>query len=382
MQNSSSGRIVVSVLAFYAIVLAAYSVGYTTNHVIDVTSFVHAGVRQCLTFCDGLYIYPDSGYDGQMYYLMARHPLDYKMLKNIISVNQVAYRYQRIMYPLLVRFLSLGVASLIPYIMLAANLAFVALSAVVYQRLLAANGRPSILSLCAPLVIGLFVSVLLDLVEPMWFFLVLAGYYLLKAGRDRLSVIVFSVAFLTKETTFLILAPAVVYFLLKKETGRAALFASPFVVFLAWQLLIYSATGIFPFIDSVTHSANTLWIVESVGGTLGSGSPSMLPVYVILISCLLSIPVAAVAFRRDITPASTLFLANALFILPFMLKQIQWEDLFAASRSALPLVSTMLLYLAESGDRKTWYVLLPFVAMTFLLSGFYLIKALSTLALS
>src|SRR5437016_499901 len=71
------------------------------------------------------------GYDGQFYYQIARDPLQAAQY-----LDQPAYRYQRIVYALLVAVLSVGQVSLIPYMLLLVNFVSVVLGTELVARLL------------------------------------------------------------------------------------------------------------------------------------------------------------------------------------------------------------------------------------------------------
>ena len=60
------------------------------------------------------------GYDGRFSFHIATNPWGGAAL----GLDQPAYRYQRIFYPLLVHFLSLGQASVVPWMMIGVRVSF------------------------------------------------------------------------------------------------------------------------------------------------------------------------------------------------------------------------------------------------------------------
>src|SRR3984893_1910126 len=88
--------------------------------------YVHIGPRFVLHDPDA-----KAGYDGQFYYQIARDPLHAAPF-----LDKPAYRYQRIVYPLLVAILSVGQAKLIPYMLLLVNFVSIVLGTEVFARLL------------------------------------------------------------------------------------------------------------------------------------------------------------------------------------------------------------------------------------------------------
>ncbi|MFH1055767.1 MAG: hypothetical protein V1744_06730 [Candidatus Altiarchaeota archaeon] len=371
--------LVFSTLLLYFIALSSYSIVWTESHNLDLTVFVHAGEKLGLEF-PGVYTYPGSeGYDGQIYLLIAEHPLDLSKMREVDSEQCIYYRYQRILYPLTVHALSLGSIRLMPYMMLLVNLVSVLLSTVVFHKLLSLSKHPLAYSLYLPMTTGLFLSVLLDLTEPMWVLFILAAFYFLSRGEHVKSAAFILLASFTKETTLLLVVPLVLHYLYIRDSRTAIVFLASLVPFLMWQGVLFSVFGSVPLLYSMTFSTDYQWLYDSLLSNLTSPQIPMLPVYLILATIPAAIVVSLSAFRRNKSAVTTVLLANSMLILLLLVKKIPWEDVFAASRTILPLALVALIYLAESGDRKTHYVLLPSAVLTLLLSVFYLIKAVSIL---
>src|SRR3989344_7825556 len=85
---------------------------------------------------DGIYLVPpSSGYDGQFYYLLARRPFDFETISRTIDFP--AWRYQRIVYPVTVWFLSLfGQATLVALFLPLVNIVSVGMSVYLLGRIL------------------------------------------------------------------------------------------------------------------------------------------------------------------------------------------------------------------------------------------------------
>lgn len=139
-----------------------------------------------------------AGYDGQFYYQIARDPLHAAQF-----LDQPAYRYQRIVYPLLVAALSVGQASLIPYMLLLVNFVSVVLGTELVARLLIKNKLSPWFSLAFGLYFGQAASFLCDLTEPLTYFLVCLGLLLLLRKRPTWAATIWGLAVLSRETAIL-----------------------------------------------------------------------------------------------------------------------------------------------------------------------------------
>ena len=97
------------------IVVLAIAAGFVllvlSAHQWDPMAFVRLGTRYSQGDPDGT-----IGYDGQFVYQIALHPLNATPYLDI-----PAYRYQRILYPVVGRIVGLGQPSLIPWALIALN---------------------------------------------------------------------------------------------------------------------------------------------------------------------------------------------------------------------------------------------------------------------
>jgi hypothetical protein len=158
------------------------------------------------------------GYDGQFYYFLAADPTharDY--------IEQPGFIYSRIAYPMTVRALSGGNASVVPYMLVLVNIAAAVGGTLAVAFLLRRRGLPPLYALLYGLFPGLVISVLRDLTEPMAFALAAAGLAVFDPrSRWRLlgSASLFGLAMLTRETVALF--PAILALALLVGAGTAA----------------------------------------------------------------------------------------------------------------------------------------------------------------
>jgi hypothetical protein len=142
-----------------------------------------------------------AGYDGQFFYYIAVDPVNARYY-----TDDPAYRYMRILYPLLARALALGQTQAIPYALIAINWIAIAGGTLVVGLWLKQRGRSPWFALVYGLYPGLFIGLQRDLSEPLAYALVALAIYFFDFGGPRRilwSGISFALAALTRETTVL-----------------------------------------------------------------------------------------------------------------------------------------------------------------------------------
>jgi hypothetical protein len=202
--------------------------------------------------------YNASGYDGQFYYYIALDPVQARP-----HIDNPAYRYTRILYPIVARLLAFGQPDLIPYALITVN--WLALAGGTLA--LAAWLRRKALSPWFALVYGLYPGLLSalhrDLTEPLSYALVALGIYLFDfGGHKRLfwAGISFALATLTREVCAVFGVTYGVALLFDRSAGvtwqarlaanwrRAALLlvlvCAPFALYKALLLLWLGSAGV------------------------------------------------------------------------------------------------------------------------------------------
>lgn len=175
-----------------------------------------------------------AGYDGQFYYQIARDPLHAAQF-----LDQPAYRYQRIVYPLLVAALSVGQARLIPYMLLLVNFVSVVLGTELVARLLIKKKLSPWFSLAFGLYFGQAASFLCDLTEPLTYFLVCLGLLLLLRKRLTCAAIIWGLAVLSRETAMLFPLGYIAMYLYQRRWQNASrLLLLSIVPTAAWYFIV------------------------------------------------------------------------------------------------------------------------------------------------
>ncbi len=157
------------------------------------------------------------GYDGQFAYAIAVDPDG-----SAPRMDVPAYRYQRILYPMLARVVGLGQAGLIAWALILINLIALAAGTAILEAILVEHGSSRWHALAYGLFAGALMPVRLDLTEPLAYALALSGVWSALRGRCLLSGVLLALAALTKETTLLLAAGIVGAQLARHAAGRAA----------------------------------------------------------------------------------------------------------------------------------------------------------------
>lgn len=181
-----------------------------------------------------------AGYDGQFAYQIALSPA---YAAPFIDVP--AYRYQRILYPLLARWLALGNPVLIPWSLIAVNLLAIGAGTWATAQILPALGVSRWFALGYGLYGGQFLVLRTDLNESLAQALVqLAALAWLKERWGWMTFL-FAMAALAKETTLIFAAAFGLYFLWKRDWRAAGTLVLAGVPFAVWQLLLWRWLGAF-----------------------------------------------------------------------------------------------------------------------------------------
>lgn len=202
----------------------------------DPLSLVTIGTRFSEGIADGT-----EGYDGQFVYYIARDP---NTAAQYLDVP--AYRFQRILLPVVGRLLALGQDALIPWALLLINLISLATGTWLLEQLLIRHKGSRWYALTYGLTIGIFASVRLSLSEPLAYALVLSGITLADRERWIGSALVFALAALAKETTIFFVVGYGLHLLIKRRFGTAILFGVIAVLpFAIWQIVLRNSLGTF-----------------------------------------------------------------------------------------------------------------------------------------
>lgn len=328
---------------------------------------------------DPHYLYHDPlGYDGQYCYFLALDPVRARWYMDF-----PAYRYGRILYPLLARTLAFGQASLIPYALVAVNWLAASAGTLAVGAWLRRKGISPWLALIYGLSLGMFIALNGDLTEPLAYaFVALAVYLLDFGGRRRLLAAgtAFALAVLTRETTavfpivygcWFLLGGGMVGRLRERVTTNWRLSAT----LLSVALLPYACYKLFLFLwlGSLGAPASVRFEALPFAG-LAHYWPWSGFQYVEVLSVVLPAMICAAAALRALptrlgSPAIWALLANVLLFV-LLLPASSYIDQFASSRITLGVVLAALYCIpdldAHYSGRRLWLALSAALWLMFL----------------
>jgi hypothetical protein len=213
--------------------------------------FVHAGAPRELIVTRGT-----AGYDGQFYYRLALDPLTRRVTAFGITLDNPAYRAQRVGLPFAVHLVhaatGLSVAWLLIIINTLAAAGACAVGAVLARRM----GRVTWWGLALGLAPAVIIGTARDLTEPLASFGLLAAMALWLAGRRWSAAVLLTVAALSRETVLVVAAGMAVGLLIDELRGGGrtlgrtasalAALALPAVVDVGWQWHLSKVWGTWP----------------------------------------------------------------------------------------------------------------------------------------
>lgn len=323
---------IVAALYILWIALLVILRGYT------VLDFVHLGTVWSEHKASGTW-----GYDGQFYYQLARDPWHaYQFMDN------APYRYQRILYPLLVFVFSLGNAALVPYCMLLFNGIAIVASVAIVAHILQKHQVSHWFGLALGLYFGQLAAFTFDTAEPFMVFLLCLGIWFLQEKRVWLGALFMGLAALTRDTAvFFPLAYGVVFLFQRRWRDIipiALLGGLPLLLWLGTIVLIFGKTGL-GFTPSFEH-------IPFAGITYFANAPRkfwlllLLMFLPTLVNCLL---VGWEIWKRRWSPLLLAWIINLLSIV--FLSHYSYIELISCSRISLGLVLAGVMYAAYSKKR-------------------------------
>jgi len=226
--------------ALTLIVSSAYILWRLTSVNMDAAALAEIGTRYADLDPDG-----NPGYDGQFALYVARDPNPQSVAEHL---DVPAYRYQRILYPILARALVGGSPTLIPWSLLLVNLCALVVATGLLSSFLVERGYPSHYALIYGLWVGLIAAVGLDLHEPLAYGLVVLGWFWRFRNRPVLGAVALGLALFAKETTVLFWIAALISDLVqrrpKSSTWTLIAGGALFALWQAWLWWTFGSPGI------------------------------------------------------------------------------------------------------------------------------------------
>ncbi len=216
------------------------------------------------------------GYDGQFFYRLAINPFNFSHTAYGITVDR-AYRFMRVGYPALTWLFSFGQRALVPYMLVAVNVAALTALAASGAVIARQGGRHATWGLLLPAYFGLVTSLSRDTAEPVAAAFLVAGLLAIRARHPVLAGSLLAFAALTRETAMVAVAALAVVraasLICGHRPGRDDVaWVLPAAVFAAWQVLVYAVIGTFPLLADGGRNAGAPFIAafEAFRTNLGS----------------------------------------------------------------------------------------------------------------
>ena len=222
--------IVITLIIYGYILLTVLKLGYSFS------SFIYAGDQFVEKNVPIDILINKPGYDGQFYYALATEPFTNTNPVNGVTLDKPHYRQQRIIYPLLVHFLSFGKTENIPITMIVVNLVSICVLAGFGSIYAIQIGKSYWFGLAFSLFPGFLYTFTRDLTEILAITFLLAAIVALQR-KQGVAVIFLSLAILTKETTLLFAISILISAIIQnKKNWKFFLF--PPGVYLIWQIIL------------------------------------------------------------------------------------------------------------------------------------------------
>ncbi|MDM8518745.1 hypothetical protein QUF64_01760 [Anaerolineales bacterium HSG6] len=266
---------------------------------LDPMSFVLLGTQYSEADPNGT-----EGYDGQFAYQIALNPT-----QAVPYLDVPAYRYQRLLYPMLARWLALGQADLIPWTLILVNLLAIGWGTWMTEKLLVDLRVSRWYALSYGLYGGQMLTLRTDLNEPLAQALIQTAMWLWVKQRVWGTVLAFALAAFAKETSLIFLGAYIFSCLLQKEWRNSIKLSLAVVPFLGYQGLLW------------------IWLGSFGLGSGGAGATPFSPIplwgwlSIISVSVVGFLLISLVVFPMSILPA----LAGVRLSLPH-LRAKQWHS--------------------------------------------------------
>jgi hypothetical protein len=310
----------------------------------------------------------DIGYDAQWYYQIAASPLDAAS-----GLDLPAFRYQRIVFPLIIYFVSLSQIAWMPWVMLVINLAATGVATWLLADMLSRKNLSPWYALVFGASFGYILAMRLDLLEPLTIALALAGWKFYFEKKPPAGIILFALSGLTKEIG-LVFPLAITAWLLWERRWRDAawLALGSLLPYLAWRVYLQAVLG-----DPAKAIIQSRMSWPPFSGFFDSGNSTsmlliglwvMLPGLLCLVLVLWQMQKGYALLRQP-----QVFLVLAQLAMIAVLPRPTWVDPLAVLRTGLGLLVALILYLAAMYPRGLPYLAalyVPSSLLAFLIPGF------------
>ena len=297
----------------------------------------------------------EEGYDGQFALYIALDPSP-KTVATRLDVP--AFRYQRILLPLIGRALGLGKSDWIPWTLIATNLVAHTLGTLMVLLYIRRKGISPGFSLTYGLWVGLVAGVGLDLNEPVAFALLAGALLAWDHDKRWLSGILVSLSLFAKETSLLFgIGFLMVIFLSKQEWKTSLTLLLGGLAYALWQFWLFHTFGETGLVTGGEGASSFEWIPFNGLWRIGAIDVRVMLLYLLIFGPTILFPtiwaliasIRSLYARKDSLIAWVLFLNAALIVfLPFS----TFREPLGLVRLASGLVFTALCFASAQGKQR------------------------------
>lgn len=341
-----------TVLALLALGLVALALFGVRQYEWNVSGLLHMDLAfgETHDVPPGVVLYRDGGYDGMLYYEVARD-IPALFAGDAVTLDS-PYRFQRILLPLVVFGLSLGRVEYFPLVTLVVNIAAVIGTLWI---VLATTKKLSVHTLAAALNPAMLVGVLYALTEPLsaLFIAMFFARWTTKGERiDGLGAAALLLSLLARETTVFLIGLLFLWVLWRRQWRQIVPLVVIGALFALWQLFLVMRLGSLPFrtgggiLTFPLHgpAATILWAFADSG---------LRQMYRLASLALLAFVLGLVVFlahdwRRSVGGSSALrFLLSGLTFVLLSMDPHMWGALTSIGRVVTPFYPVYALYAAQ-----------------------------------
>ncbi len=283
----------------------------------------------------------------------------------------VAYRFQRILYPLLARLLAANQPALIPWTLILLNILAIGLGTWITELLLKKYGISHWYALIYGLFAGNLVALRSNMNEPLAQALIMLAIWAWVSKKHNLAFVWFAFALLAKETALLFIAAYGLHSLIQRNWRDVIGLGLTIVPYTLYQMFLWVWLGE----PGFSSGQPFIWI--PLGGWLVTSQTS---IEALLLISLLIVPIAVIPImaglvicirallRRFYHPYVFAILFNAVFML--FLPTLTFRESSAMIRVVQGLAVSLLLFSALTQSRRILnYSVLWLFANVIVISG-------------
>ena len=236
-KNPEISNLLIGAIAVIGVIIYFYYFKFSGN----ITGFFRIGsILPLSPFLspDQTFIFQDElGYDGQQFLSIALDPF-LQDLDTLASLDHPAYRYRRILYPLLSYLLGFGNTQVIPYVMVAINAIAILLIIWVtglYFKSYSANVNQALFVLTIP---GVWIVLSLSTSDLLAGLFLISAFYFYQNNKPISMALMVSLGCLTRETLLLLWMALIVSAMWQKKYLYFKYLGMAIIPPLAWNIYV------------------------------------------------------------------------------------------------------------------------------------------------